>query len=235
MVVVDLHGDKMWLDRFSGHNSSSASVPTPQIRSYSPSPRRPIHLGPGAAGRPSLSQRSSALYLASKSNLSTASVNSTRAPNGSALKNEITAPGEFPDPLKILAEVVGHPLPEQPTRETTRDDNDEAERPSTLIEDVDFEGLSLQEFSQVDFSTREDEQWDLGFSIQTATECEYVCPCAAKRVSSLMQALDEREIDKLEDLHQSILVHAITLWIVQGKTLTKKRHAMMFSNPWKPP
>ena len=166
----------MWLDRFSGYNSPSASTPPTQNRSYSPSPRRHIYLGPGAAVRPSLSQRSSAFYQASKSNLSTTSVNSTRAPNGSALKNEIIAPGESPDPLKILAEVVGHPLPEQPSRENTRDGHEEAERPSTLIEVVDFEGLSLQEFSQVDFSNRGDEQWDLGFSAQTALECEYVCP-----------------------------------------------------------
>lgn len=168
----------MWLDRFSGHNSPSAPVPPPQNRSYSPSPRRPIHLAPGAAARPSLSHRSSALYAASKSNLSTTSVNSTRAPNGSALKNEITAPDQFPDPLKILAEVVGHPLPEQPSGENIRDGNDKAERPSILIEDVDFEGLSLQEFVQVDFAKREVEQSVLGFSAQTAAECEYVCPYA---------------------------------------------------------
>lgn len=172
----------MWLDRFSGHNSPSASAPPPHNRSYSPSPRRPIHLGPGSAARPSLSQRSSALYLASKSNLSSTSVNSTRATNGSALKNEIIAPGEFPDPVKILAEVVGHPLPEQPSGEKTRDgEEEEAERPSTLIEDIDFGGLSLREFSQVD-SFQEDELWALEFGAQTAAECEYVCPRAVTRV-----------------------------------------------------
>lgn len=196
----------MWLDRFSGNNSPSASAPPPQNRSYSPGPRRPIYLGPGAAARPSFSQRSSSLYLASKSNLSTTSVNSTRAPNGSALKNEIIAPGEFPDPLEILAEVVGHPLPEQPSGENTRDGDEEAERPSCLVEDVDFEGLSLHEFSQVDFSSKDDEQRGLGYSAQTAAECEYVCPCAAKKALDLMQVTDEWETDKLEDLHQSILV-----------------------------
>lgn len=201
----------MWLDRFSGHNSPSVSNHTPQNRSYSPSPRRPIHLGPGAAARPSLTHRSSALYSASKSNLSTTSVNSTRAPNGSALKNEITAPSEFSDPLKLLAKIVGHPPPEQPSRENNRDGDEHVKRPSTLIENVDFEGLSLQEFSKVDFSAEEDGKWDLGFSAQTAAECEYVCPCAAKRISNLIQATDEREVEKLEDLHQSILVDAIVL------------------------
>lgn len=201
----------MWLDRFSGHNSPSISNPTPQNRSYSPSPRRPIHLGPGTAARPSLTHRSSALYSASKSNLSTTSVNSTRAPNGSALKNEITAPGEFSDPLKILAEILGHPPPEQPSRENNQDGGEQAKRPSILIEDVHFEGLSLQEFSQVDLFAEEDGESDLGFSAQTAAECEYVCPCTAQRILNLTQSTDEREVEKLEDLHQSILVNAIAL------------------------
>ena len=201
----------MWLDRFSGHNSPSVSNPIPQNRSYSPSPRRPIHLGPGTAARPSLTHRSSALYSASKSNLSTTSVNSTRAPNRSALKNEITAPGEFSDPLKILAEIVGHPPPEQPLREDNQVGGEQAKRPSTLIEDVDFEGLSLEEFSLVSFSAEEDRQWNLGSTAQTAAECEYVCPCAAQRILNLMRSTDEREVEKLEDLHQSILVNAIAL------------------------
>lgn len=201
----------MWLDRFSGHNTPSLSNSIPQNRSYSPSPRRPIHLGPGTAARPSLTHRSSALYSASKSNLSSTSVNSTRAPNGSALKNEITAPGEFSDPLKILAEIVGHPPLEQPSRENNHDGGEEAQRPSTLIEDVDFQGLSIDEFSLVDISAEEDRQWDLGSNSQTAAECEYVCPGAAQRILNLTQSTDEREVEKLEDLHQSILVNGIAL------------------------
>ena len=175
----------MWLDRLSGNNSSSASTPLPQNRSYSPGPRRPTYLGPGAAARPSFSQRSSSLYLGSKSNLSTTSINSNRAPNGSALKNEIIAPGEFPDPLKILAEVVGHPLPDQPVGGNANYGDEEVDRPSILVEDINFDGLSLNEFSQVDLSNREDEEQSLAFSAQTAEECEYVCPFAAKRVSDL--------------------------------------------------
>lgn len=177
----------MWLDRFSGNNSPSASTSLPQNRSYSPGPRRPTYLGPGAAARPSFSQRSSSLYLGPKSNLSTASINSNRAPNGSALKNEIIAPGEFPDPLKILAEVVGHPLPDQPAGGDSKDGDEEVDRPSSLVEDIDFEGLSLYEFSQVDISNREEEEQSLGFSAQTTEECEYVCPHAAKGVSDLKQ------------------------------------------------
>ena len=112
---------------------------------------------------------------------------------------------------------MGHPPPDQPSGENTQDGDEQAKRPSTLIEDVDFEGLSLREFSQFDFSAGEDEQWDLGFSAQTAEECEYVCPCAAKRISNLIQVTDEREVEKLEDLHQSILVDVIMLCIVQAR------------------
>jgi vacuolar protein sorting-associated protein 52 len=196
----------MWLDRFSGNNPSSASPPQPSIRSYSPGPRRPSLLRPGTAARPSFSQRSSSLYLGSKSNLSTASINSARVPNGSTLKNEIVPPGEFPDPLTILAEVVGQPLLDQ-TSETIKDGEEEADRPSILTENVDFEGMSLHEFVQLDLSDKGDEQQGLGFSPQTVEECEYVCPCATKSVSGLTQPADEREKDKLEDLHLSILVN----------------------------
>lgn len=196
----------MWLDRFSGSNPPSASPPPPANRSYSPGPRRSSHLGPGTAARPSFSHRSSSLYLGSKSNLSNTSVNSARVPNGSALRNEVIPPGEFPDPLKILAEVVGRPLPEQKS-ETIKGGEKEADRPSLLTEDVDFEGMSLHEFVQLDLSDKAGDQRSLGFSAQTVEECEYVCPCATKRVSVLTRFADEREKDKLEDLHLSILVN----------------------------
>ena len=167
---------EMWLDRLSGNHSASAGVPPPQVKSYSPSPRRPIHLGPGAAARPSLSHRSSALYLGSKSNLSTTSVDSARALNGSALKNEIIEPDESSDPLKALEEILGRHIPEQPLEKKTIVGDEGFDRPSYLVEDVDFEGLSLQEFSQLGFLTGydDDDERELELLTPTAEECEYV-------------------------------------------------------------
>lgn len=176
----------MWLDRFSGNNSPSASIPPPHNRSYSPGTRRPIHLGPNAAARPNFSQRSSSLYLGSKSNLSTTSINSNRAPNGSALKNEITPPGELSDPLKVLAEILGRHLPSQPPKKTTKFDVEDVDRPTCLIEDVNFDGLSLYEFSQADFPPENEEQRRVRFSVPSARECEYVLPSAFECMSNLM-------------------------------------------------
>ncbi len=163
----------MWLDRFSGNNTPLPAAPLSQNRSYSP--RRPSHLGPGTAARPSFSQRSSSLYLGSKSNLSTTSINS-RVPNGSALKNEIPPPGDFPDPLQALADVVGRPLPEQLLETNIKDGEEGPHKPSCLIQDVDFQGLSLHDFAKVDFPTGDDEQPGIESNAQRAEECEYVCP-----------------------------------------------------------
>jgi hypothetical protein len=44
----------------------------------------------------------------------------------------------------------------------------------------------------------------------------------AKRVLGLMHPADEREKDKLEDLHQSILVNDLMLQVVNVRRLTSQ-------------
>ena len=154
----------MWLDRLSAH-------PTP---SSSPAPRRPSHLGPGNAPRPGLSPRSSSLNLA-KFNSSTNSLNSTRLPNGSGLKQQIIPPTtDLADPLKILEEIVGKKVPEG-GRESSYGDAVKA----ALVEDIDFNGLSLYDF------LHEEETGSIGGThsvVQSAEECEYVRSCKVLRV-----------------------------------------------------
>ena len=164
----------MWLDRFSGQ-STPAGSPPPQNRSYSLAPRRPSHLVPGAGPRPGFSPRTSSLNVA-KLNSSTTSLNSPRLPNGSGLKQQVIPPNDSPDPLKVLEEIVGKPLSEE-SHEVANDDV--GDKPSELLQDVDFDGLGLHDFLHGDTSGLIDQ----GDSIaQTAEECEYVCSHGAVRV-----------------------------------------------------
>ena len=166
---------EMWgLDRFSGHSTPSGSSP-PQSRSFSPAPRRPSHLGPGFAARPPHSPRSSSFIASSRYNSSTTSLNSPRLPNGSGLKQQITPPADFTNPLQLLEEVIGRPIPDDGEE---HEDNGQAhlEKPAELVEDVEFRGRSIQDFL-------EDENECLGNrsldacenTVQSVMECEYVC------------------------------------------------------------
>ena len=165
----------MWgLDRFSGHSTPSGSSP-PQSRSYSPAPRRPSHLGPSLAARPPHSPRSSSYVASSRYNSSTTSLNSPRLPNGSGLKQQITPPADFTDPLQLLEELIGRPI--SVDNEEHGDDNQaHLEKPAELVEDVEFRGRSIQDFL-------EGENECLGIrsldsyedTTQSVMECEYVC------------------------------------------------------------
>lgn len=161
----------MWLDRLSGHSTPSGP-PSPQSRSFSPAPRRPSHLGSGAASRPGFSPRSSSLNVSAKFNSSTTSINSPRLPNGSGLKQQFTPPVDFADPLKVLEEIIGSPSHgSSGQQDTPRDDGGE-KRPARLVEDIDFKGLGLHDFMETadDVGTLDEHN-----ATQTAEECEYVC------------------------------------------------------------
>ena len=161
----------MWLDRFSAQSAPTGSPP-PQHKSFAPAPRRPSHLGPGAVTRPGFSPRSSSLNVSGKLSSSNTSLNSPRLPNGSHLKQQITPPADFTDPLKVLEEIVGRPLHEADGGQESSQDGLGLERPSELIEDVNFGGLGL-----VDFLHDRGDEYGLEIrddTIHTAEECEYV-------------------------------------------------------------
>lgn len=167
----------MWLDRFSSQNNTpSGSPPPPQNRSYSPAPRRSSHLVPELSKRPSFTTRNSSLQLGSRSNASTASLASTRPIlNGSALKQQVTPPDDLVEPLQVLADVVGKPLVVLPSENDDGQYGEDIKRPKQLVEEVDFNGLSLQEFVRQDSNkiNRVERQYEI--SEQTVEECEYVC------------------------------------------------------------
>ncbi len=155
----------MWLDRFSSQSTPSGSPP-PQSRSYSPVPRRPSHLGPGAASRPSFSPRSSSLNVA-KFNSSSTSLSSPRLPNGSGLKQQVVPPADIADPSKTLEDIVGKPLGRADYDDTN---GDVVQKPSEIVEDIKFDDLGLQ-----DFLEGKDDVVEGDSTAQSAEECEYVC------------------------------------------------------------
>lgn len=165
----------MWgLDRFSVHSTPSGSPP-PQNRSFSPAPRRPGQLGPGLAARPSHSPRSSFLNASGNYDSSNTSLNSQRLPNGSGLKQQITPPAEFTNPLRLLAEIVGHPILDESEDHGGKGKGQLEEKPAELVEDVDFGTLSIHNFLDSG-----DERGGIGSleshdnTAQSAMECEYV-------------------------------------------------------------
>lgn len=163
----------MWgLDRFSGHSTPSGSPP--QSRSFSPAPRRPSHLGAGLTARPPQSPRSSSLNVSSKYNASTTSLNSPRLPNGSSLKQQITPPAEFTNPLKVLEDIVGRPILDD-NNGHGEDGQAQLEKPAELVEDVNFRGRSLQDFLDDEAERHGVENSDsYGGAVQSFMECEYV-------------------------------------------------------------
>jgi hypothetical protein len=162
----------MWLDRLSGHSTPaatpSASPPPPANRAYSPAPpRRPSTLAPSsAAQRPAFNPRSSSLSLIS--NDSTTSLLSSRRPNGSALKQSVTAVAA-PDPLEVLEKLLG---PEGKERASSKSVNGHSAEKSTTDYDyeaeLDFDGLSLREIVEGQPSHAKEEHV---YTTQTIEEC----------------------------------------------------------------
>ena len=167
----------MWLDRFSANPTPTRSPP-PQQRAFSPGPRRPNLQGHGGVSRPAFSPRSSSLNVSGKLNWSTTSLNSPRLPNGSGLKQQITLPPDSPDPLKVLEDIVGKPLHASDGEHEILQNGARLERPTELLEEIDFSGLGLQDFLQRE--ENEDVSDVLIETTQSADECEYVCSSLAK-------------------------------------------------------
>ncbi|KAI9793943.1 MAG: hypothetical protein M1833_000512 [Piccolia ochrophora] len=141
----------MWLDRFSGQSTPTGSPP-PHNRSGSPGPRRSSHLGPTIyPHRPGFSPRSSSLSLVS--NASTSSLpGTTKQPDGSALKHSVLSspPIVVSDPLDVLQTIIG--VHSGRDRKASLGDgavsqhSQGLEASPELLEEIDFDGLSLRGF-----------------------------------------------------------------------------------------
>lgn len=157
----------MWLDRLAAQ-ATSPSVTPPGSRAYSPAPgrRTPSSLGPYITSqqRPGLPTRNSSLQsLASNDSSASSLLASGRRPNGSNLKQTITA-YSGPDPVSVLQRLLGEDVEsaggaEKPPGSLTEDD---------LHYVFDFGGLSLTELARSEDAIAEGP--GVGRS-QTAEEC----------------------------------------------------------------
>ncbi|TKA83906.1 hypothetical protein B0A55_00198 [Friedmanniomyces simplex] len=177
----------MWLERFSGQSSQSTPAPSPN-RSFSPAPRRSVQLGPSTLPRrPGLAPRTSSLSASSFGGSADRLPVAARIPNGTSLRHELSnAPaGSVADPSEVLEGILGtltaghgdsaNGVPEQ-----------SAERPTALVEDIEYGGLSLEDFAAGAPGTEADD--------------------AAPGTAEIPVIEDfETEKDKFEDLHKSIL------------------------------
>lgn len=173
----------MWLERFAGQSGPSTGASTPGRSS--PAPRRSIQLGPSTLPRrPGLSPRTSSLSVASLYGSTESLPSAARVPTGSGLKQELagTSAADAPDPVEVLGSILG-PLEQDGT---THGAGHGDERPSELFEDIDFNGLSLEEFASANSKAASN-------GIQRGTRD----PPAVEDF--------EKEKDRFEDLHKSIL------------------------------
>lgn len=169
----------MWLDRISGN--SPAGTPF-NNRSFSPVPRRSSHLSPApqATSRPGLvSQPVSLSGLLTPSDSTTSLPGTIRGAHDSALKNNSVRSRavHVRDPLEVLNEVLGK------QKENKRDEDDEKpagdstsvdvsrEKPTKLVGEIDFGGLSLWEFATQTEEPRRLLQSDVG--VQAIQQCMF--------------------------------------------------------------
>jgi vacuolar protein sorting-associated protein 52 len=133
----------MWLDRLSGHSTPSGTPPPSGNRHPSPS-QRLSRTSSSQGFRSSLHPRSSSTSLLLSPNDSSASLPTTarNVSNGAPQKPVFsrTPPGEVTGPLEVLNGIIGKKLSDQL-------EADSAGKPAQLVEDIDFEDLSLEEFA----------------------------------------------------------------------------------------
>jgi hypothetical protein len=139
----------MWgLDRLSAYSTPSGTPP-PRRDSHSPAPRRGYPAaGPGSLPpRPGLVPRVSSLSLISPTASTTSLPASARVPNGAPRRRTTGGgPHHGPDPIQVLASIMGG-LPRKPPTNSGEKDQTVPQKPAVVIEEIDFGGLSLQDFA----------------------------------------------------------------------------------------
>lgn len=165
----------MWLERFSTQSRDSTPAATPN-RAFSPAPRRPAQLR-----RPGIQPRSSSLSVASLAGSTESLPATARVPNGSALQERLArSAADVADPLDVLESIIG------PLTQTENDRDSHGLDYITVAEGIDFEGLSLDDFAR------------------GQPEAHTASEDVAVKERAVIEDF-EKEKDKFEDLHKSIL------------------------------
>lgn len=165
----------MWLDRLSGHSTPSG-VPF-DSRGSSPAPRRSTHLSPVPQNnRPGSNRQGSSLSI-----LLTPSDSQTSLPALARDASSRKRPSDVLDPLEVLNGIIGKQKGETVGGSKTLG---VGTKPAQLTGEIDFGGLSLEEFVSKD--TRDTERSLNGNAgVQTIEQFE-------------------KERDKFQDLHSAI-------------------------------
>lgn len=178
----------MWLDRISGHSTPSA--PQPDSRSNSPLPRRSSsRLSPYAQpARPtSASRQGSSLSVLVTPSDSNVSLPATVRGDGSGLKQSAarSRPSDVADPLQVLNGIIGKQKESALQTDKLTPTTASPEKPSQLVEDIDFNGLSLEDFAAAESGGIEPRRTGSDVGAQTIRQFE-------------------QERDKFQDLHSAI-------------------------------
>ncbi|KAF2684014.1 Sac2 family protein [Lentithecium fluviatile CBS 122367] len=176
----------MWgLDRLSAHSTPSGTPP--RRDSYSPAPRRPYAAGPmPLPPRPGINPRSSSLSLVSPASSTTSLPAGARIPNGAGRRRPLGgAPPNVPDPLQMLESIMGGP-PRKPVASKGGRVGTMPNKPDEIDVDIDFGGLSLRDFAA-----------------EAAADTQQSSPVHTYSAQSVEEF--DKEKDKFEDLHRSIL------------------------------
>lgn len=169
----------MWRDRISG-SSPSGAPRNPSL------PRRPSQPSRGPYNHPRTASRTSSTSLLLSPNDSSASLPGTeRATHGQGPKQpsaQRPPPTVIPDPLEVLNGIIGKETRE---KNVPRLSSEPESRPSHLVEAINFDGLSLEEFVAKPDPVRA--RKTAGDDVDAQTVQQF-----------------EQERDKFQDLHTSI-------------------------------
>lgn len=131
----------MWRDRISGQSTPTRNPSLPR-RSSSQLSRGPYNNRPGAGARAS----STSLLISPNDSTTSLPNQATSAQNGLGsrqVSGQRTRPPAVPDPLEVLNGIIGR---EQPPKDVPQLSDQSYTRPNQLVESIDFNGLSLEEF-----------------------------------------------------------------------------------------
>ncbi|KAM0712483.1 hypothetical protein Q7P37_011579 [Cladosporium fusiforme] len=175
----------MW-ERFSGQSAQSTPSAGSPNRPYSPSPRKSFQLGPSTIPRrPGLPSRTTSLSVASLGGSNDSLPIAARVPGASNVRRDLASSpaADLQDPIDVLESILG-PLSGK-GHGVEGDTSTSEDVPSTLHGDIDFGTLSLEQFANA----------------PAPSESTSVPVVSADAVVDDF----EKEMDKFEDLHKSIV------------------------------
>lgn len=177
----------MWLERFStqsGQSTPSAGSPS---RPYSPAPRKSFQLSPNSIPRrPGLPSRTTSLSVASLGGSTDSLPGAARIPGPSNLRRDLAgSPAvDVQNPVDVLDRILG-PLQVKGQDARGGGGGDNANVPGTPEQDIDFGDLSLEQFANA--------------------PAQPISNKALKVTTDAVVEDFEKEKDKFEDLHTSIV------------------------------